>query len=114
LTVTGDTPAGRYQAARLDPVVVECYFASDQVTVIGVAHAGTTKVLLMVTLSSTGLGVQEDLAAPHPRNYTAQPGSATLSSDGGQADGNAVASSGTPPPTLHVEGTAHCGTPIRS
>jgi hypothetical protein len=114
LTLTGDTPAGRDEAARLDPVVVECYFASDEVTVIGIAHAGTTKVLLMVSFGSTGLNVQEDLGSPAPRSYTAPAGSATLTSNGARADGDAVTATGTLPRTLHITGTASCGTPIRS
>jgi hypothetical protein len=115
LTLTGETAIGRYDAATLDPVVVECYFASDEVTVIGVARTDAKEVLVMVSLGSTGIGVEEDLEAASSGRYSAPPGSAALTSDGAHADGDAVAprDDGSPS-TLHVEGTAHCGTPVRS
>src|SRR5204863_2173752 len=59
LTITGATLAGRYDVSRLDPVIVECYFASGQVTVIGIAHAGAASELLMISLRPDGLGVEE-------------------------------------------------------
>jgi hypothetical protein len=115
ITVTGDTPAGRYDASRLDPVVVECYFADEEVTVIGVAQAGDRKVLLMVSLSPTdGVHVEEALTSATPRYYSSAPGSATLSANGGHADGDALDEDATSPYRLHVEGDAVCGTPIRS
>jgi hypothetical protein len=116
ITVTGDTSAGRYEASRLDPVVVECYPLSDQVTVIGIARAGDTKLLLMVSLGSDGLHLEEALGTAGPRYYGSLPGSATLTPEGGHADGDVVERDAdtTPPHTLHVEGTVTCGTPIRA
>src|SRR5262249_24254227 len=67
LTITGQAPTGRYDASPLDPVVVECYFGSEQVTAIGVAHAGATRTLMMVSLGTDGLGVEEALGAAGQR-----------------------------------------------
>ena len=117
LTVTGETPAGRYDAAPLDPVVVECYFADDQVTAIGVARAGTKKVLLMVSLGPDGLGLEEALGSQGQRYYASAPApapAATLGRDGGRADGDVVERSSRRPHELHIEGAVRCGTPIRS
>jgi len=120
LTVTGETPTGRYDASPLDPVVVECYFASGQVTAIGIARAGATRVLLMVSLGSDGLGVEEALGAAGQRYYAsaAPPPSssvpATLGRNGGRADGEVVERNSPRPHTLHIAGAVRCGTPIRS
>jgi len=115
ITVTGDTPAGRYDRSRLDPVVVECYFASEQVTVIGIAHAGKTKVLLMVLLSRPdGVNVEEAPQSAAQRYYSSVPGTATLTSNGAHGRGDAVERNSTHPHTLHVDGSAVCGIPIRS
>jgi hypothetical protein len=113
LRVTGDTPTGRYETSRLDPVVVECYFASEQVTVIGIAQAGDTKVLLMVSLSPEGVNVEEAPTLATPRYYASVPGSATLNANGAHANGDAVEKNSTAPHSLHVDGDAACGTPIR-
>jgi hypothetical protein len=119
LTVTGETPTGRYDRSPLDPVVVECYFADGQVTAIGVAHAGTARVLLMVSLGPEGLSVEEALGSAGARYYTATPApatapAATLDADGGHADGDVAERDNPRPHTLHVEGSVRCGTPIRS
>jgi hypothetical protein len=114
LTVTGDTPTGRYEASRLDPVIVECYFASDQVTVIGIARAGATKVLLMVSLGPDQLNVEEALGSAGQRYYAPGVAAATLTSNGGNAKADVVEKDAAPPHMLHVEGGAVCGTPIRS
>ena len=119
LTVTGQTPTGRYDASPLDPVVVECYFADDQVTAIGVARAGATKVLLMVSLGPDGLGVEEALGGEGQRYYASAPApasapAATLGREGGRAGGDVVERDSARPHTLHIEGTVRCGTPIRS
>jgi hypothetical protein len=115
ITVTGETSTGGYDASRLDPVVVECYFASEQVTVIGVADAGDREVLLMISLSPTdGVSVEEAPTSGRPRSYASVPGSASLTADGGHADGDAVEKDSTSPHRLHVDGDAVCGTPIRS
>ncbi len=119
LTITGETPTGRYDASPLDPVVVECYFADGQVTAIGVARAGTTKVLLMVSLGADGLAVEEALGSEGPRYYGSAPApasapAATLGPDGGRASGDVVERDNPRPHTLHIEGAVRCGTPIRS
>ncbi len=111
LTVTGDTPAGRYEMSRLDPVVVECYFASEQVTVIGVAHAGDAKVLLMVSLSGRdGVNVEEAPTSAAPRYYSFVPGSATLTATG--VTPTATGSRRTPPPpTASTSKVTPCAAP---
>src|SRR5262249_6742213 len=75
LTVSGVTPTGRYDASRLDPVVVECYFGSGQVTAIGVARAGTAKSLLMVSIRPGGLNVEEAPGSARQRYYASVGGS---------------------------------------
>ncbi len=116
LTITGDTPTGRYERARLDPVLVECYFADGQLTAIGIARAGHTKVLLMVSLGPGGsLYVEEAPTSAPQRYYESRPGvSATLTSNGGHANGEVVEQRVASPHTLHIEGQARCGTPIGS
>jgi len=119
LTITGSTPAGRYDGSSLDPVVVECYFADDQVTAIGVARAGTTKVLLMVSFGPDGLGVEEALGPEGQRYYSSTPPAASagdirLGPDGASATGDVVERNSPNPHTLHIDGDVHCGTPIRS
>jgi hypothetical protein len=115
ITVTGDGPQGRYDAAPLDPALVECYFADDQVTVIGIADAGATPVLLLVSLGPDGLlHVEEIPRATTPHYYASAPGAATLTANGGHANGDVVERDTSTPHTLHIEGSAICGTPIRS
>jgi hypothetical protein len=120
LTITGETPTGRYDASPLDPVVVECYFASGQLTAIGIARAGATKVLMMVSLGDDGLGVEEALGAAGQRYYASMspsasaPAPAALDRDGGRANGDVVERNSPHPHTLHIAGAARCGTPIRS
>jgi hypothetical protein len=119
LTVTGETPTGRYDRAPLDPVVVECYFADGEVTAIGVARVDTTKVLLMVSLGADGIGVEEALGSEGQRYYASTPApatapAATLGPDGGRADGDVVERDNPRPHTLHIEGSVRCGTPVRS
>jgi hypothetical protein len=115
VALTGDTPTGRYASSRLDPVIVECYFASSQVTVIGIAHAGPTKVLLMVSLSPDRIGVEEALGSAGQRYYSSSAdASATLTTNGAHAKGDVTEKTTPDPHTLHVEGAATCVTPVRS
>jgi type V secretory pathway adhesin AidA len=82
--------------------------------VIGIARAGTTNVLLMVSLGSNGLGVEEALGSAGQRYYASVGRSATLTSNGGHANGDVVERNTTHTHTLHIEGDAICGTPRRS
>jgi hypothetical protein len=115
VTVTGDNPQGRYNASPLDPALVECYFADDQVTVIGIADVGRARTLLMVSLGPNGLlNVEEVAKEATPRYYASETSTATLTSTGGRLNGDVVERDTSAPHTLHIEGTVTCGTPIRS
>jgi hypothetical protein len=112
ITVTGDSPEGRFEASKLDPAVVECYFASGQVIVLGIARAGATKVLLLVSVGTDGVGVEEELRPSGQRRYASHAGTGILTSNGAHASGDVVEKNATPPHTLHVEGDAVCGTSV--
>ena len=114
ITITGETAAGRFENATLDPALVECYFGSGEVIVLGVARAGDTKVGLLVSITSQGLGLEEEVRPSGQRRYggTSLAG-ATITTTGGHANGDVVEKDATPPHTLHIEGDAVCGTPLR-
>jgi hypothetical protein len=115
ITVTGDGPLGRYNASPLNPVLVECYFADHQITVIGIADVSGAKALLMVSLGPDGLLNSEEVArGTAPRYYASVSSAATLTSNGGHADGDVVERDAATAHILHIAGTATCGTPIRS
>ena len=117
ITVTGDTATAHFDKATLEPALVECYFSAGEVIVLGIAHAGDTKVHLLVSITSQGLGIEEELQPSGQRRYEAAPGSSSAASvitgDGGRANGDVVEKDATPPHALHVEGEAVCGTPVR-
>jgi len=115
ITVTGDTAAGHLDHARLEPALVECYRASGQVIVLGIADTGTSKVHLLVSLTPQGLGVEEEVAPSGQRRYSQPTDGATgveLTGNGGRVDGDVADAQATPPRSLHVEGEAVCGAPI--
>jgi hypothetical protein len=116
VTVTGETATGRYDHARLDPVLVECYFADGQLTLIGIARSSSERVLMMVTLGANGtLGVEEAPRGAKPRFYgSAGDASVTLTPGGGLATGDVVERNATPAHRLTIDGDARCGTPRRS
>jgi len=114
LEVTGATSAGRYEHARLDPVVVECYFASGQLSVIGIARAGDQRVLFLISLGPNGMINAEEAPRHAPPRYYASVGGAALTANGGTAAGEAVEKNATPPHALRIEGDVTCGTPRRS
>jgi hypothetical protein len=107
--ITGDSPAGRYDAAALDPAVVECYFSSGEVIVLGVAQAADTKMLVKVSVHDMALGLDEELVGTAPRRYS-QPASASiLTADGAHVAGDVTEQGASPAHVLHVEGDATCG-----
>ena len=115
ITVTGDTAAGHLDHARLEPALVECYRASGQVIVLGVANTGTTKVHLLVSITPQGLGVEEEVPPSDQRRYsqlTDVPTGAEVTGNGATANGDVADATASPPHALHVEGEATCGTPI--
>ena len=113
ITVTGDTGGAHLDHARIDPVLVECYFSAGEVIVLGIAQGGTAKVQLLVSITSQGLGVEEELQPSGQRRYSGSLSGASITTTGGHADGDVVEKDATPPHTLHVEGDAVCGTPLR-
>ncbi|HYL52840.1 MAG TPA: hypothetical protein VEZ15_12780 [Acidimicrobiia bacterium] len=114
ITVTGTSRTGRYHTSRLDPVLVECYFNSGQLSVIGITRAGNENVQFLISLGSDGvINVEEAPAHAAQRYYGSVSGLATLTSNGGRAHGDVVERKATPPHTLHIEGSATCGTPMR-
>ena len=113
ITVTGDTVGAHLDHARLDPVLVECYFSAGEVIVLGIAQSGGTKVHLLVSITSHGLGVEEELQPSGQRRYAGSLSGASITATGGHADGDVVEKDAAPPHTLHIEGDAVCGTPTR-
>jgi hypothetical protein len=114
ITLTGDTASGRFDGAKLDPALVECYFTAGEVIVLGVAQAGTTKVSVLVSITTQGLSLEEELKPSGQRRYAAAAlAGVTITANGGRADGDVVEQSATPPHTVHIQGDAVCGTPIR-
>jgi hypothetical protein len=114
ITVTGDTPTGRYEGARLDPVNVGCYPSAGEVTAIGIANAGPTRVLLLVSLDSDGIVTVEE-APPDvtPRYYGSDPGSATVTASGGTVAADVVEQDAERSHTLRIDGGLVCGRPTR-
>src|SRR3954451_15893704 len=116
MTVTGDAAAGHLDHAALDPVLVECYFSAGQVIVLGIADTGAGKAHLVIAITAQGLGVEEELQPSGQRRYVAAPGAASdaavITATGATANGDVVDDSVAPPHTLHIEGTATCGTPV--
>jgi hypothetical protein len=113
LTLTGDIAEGALSSAKLDHARVECNrdAAGDEVVVLGLLAIGSTKAFVSVGLRAGGIGIVETLDSGVQRRYQAPPGSATATSTGGHADGDAVEQDVTPPHTIHVEGDVTCGTP---
>lgn len=109
LTITGDSPSGRYDLTSLEPVTVECYPDSGEVIILGVARTGDNAQLVKVSLTRDGLGVDEELGSAGPRRYRGDASTSTITGDGANVLGDVVDDVSTH--TLHVEGTATCGTP---
>lgn len=113
LVFTGDGPEGRL-AAGVDPVSVECvpYAAGDRVSVIGLTKAGSTPILLVISLAADSFSVAAwPRGAPTSRFYqTTKPGSASLVPGGAHVSGDATEPYvATNPLMLHVEGNVTCG-----
>lgn len=123
LTLTGDTAEGTLNRATLDHARVECNQdpAGNEVVVLGLLTVGSTKAFVSVGLRADGLSVIETFELGAQRRYRAPPGSATATSTGGHASGDAVEQflevgsplfeSATPPHAIHVEGDVTCGSP---
>jgi hypothetical protein len=113
LTMTGDTPEGRLDAATLDSARVECNTdaVGNEVSVVGLVTIGSAKVFLSIGLRVDGLGVTEVLDSGTVHQYQAPAGSAVPTPTGGHANGDAVEQNATPPHTIHVEGDVTCGSP---
>jgi hypothetical protein len=83
--------------------------------VIGTTDAGGARALLMVSLGPEGrISVEEVAGDLSPRFYASETSTATLTSNGGRAKGDVVERDTAAPYALHIQGTANCGTPIRS
>jgi hypothetical protein len=111
LTLTGDTADGRLAAATLSDVRVECNTdpVGNEVSVVGIITVGSAKAFVSVGLRVDGLTVSELLESGTSHQYEAPTGSATPTSTGGHANGDAVEKNTSPPHTIHVEGDVTCG-----
>jgi hypothetical protein len=113
LTVNGVIPEGTIQGG-LDPVSVECitFAGGDRVSVIGMTRAGSSPVLIVMTLQADSISVAawpNSLKQSRFFNTTAK-GSVTLSTTGAHVDGKAAEPYATASPlTLTVAGDVTCG-----
>jgi hypothetical protein len=111
VTVTGDTAEGAVQGAQLESARVECNRPGDEVVVVGILRAGTTKSFVDLGLRPEGTDVRQTLADGTEHRYQAPAGTSTLTGTGAHVVADAVEQGSTSPPhTLHVEGDATCST----
>ena len=109
LTISGDIPAGSL-AGPIGPVNVKCAADGSSVSIIGLTTAGSTPVLLVITIASDHFTIA---AAPKDgtgRLYAAKgPGVASVTATGGQVSGDAIAQADASAPTIHLAGDVTCG-----
>jgi hypothetical protein len=110
VTITGETAEGSVQGAPLESARVECNRPGDEVVVIGILRAGTTKSFVKLGLRPEGTDVRQTLADGTEHRYDAPAGSATLTGTGAHVEADAVEQQAAPPRTLHVEGDVTCST----
>jgi hypothetical protein len=110
VTITGDTPDGRLDAAVLDPVRVECDATpgGDEVYASGIANAGTRRVFVGIGLTSDGGVTMNKNTDSTSRRYTAF-GSTTITPEGAQVDATVVDEGTDLARALQVAGTLTCG-----
>ena len=111
LTLIGDIPEGHIDGP-VSPANVRCAADGSNVSVIGLTQAGSTPVLLVISLGTDRLSVaaQAKGAATSRFYTTTTPGVASLVPGGAHADGDATAQNVAGiPPTIHVAGDASCG-----
>ena len=110
LTLTGDIPE-RHIDGPVSPANVRCAADGTNVSVIGLTQAGSTPVLLVISLGADRLSVAaEAKGAATSRFYTTTtPGVASLVPDGAHAGGDATEQNVTGNPlTIHVAGDVTC------
>ena len=92
LTLTGDTAEGTLNGATLEHTRVECNQdpGGNEVVVLGILSVGSTKAFASVGLRTDGLSVIQTFDSGDQRRYQGSPGSATATSTGGHASGDAV------------------------
>ncbi|MEY2565665.1 MAG: hypothetical protein QOE35_194 [Actinomycetota bacterium] len=111
ITISGETPEGPIKDAPLESPRVECNRPGDEVVVIGILRAGTTKSFVKYGLRPEGTSVQQSFADGTGHDYEAPPGTSSLTGTGAHVDADAVEQpAATPPRTLHLEGDVVCST----
>jgi hypothetical protein len=114
ITLDGATATGTFDHANLDPALVECSLSHDEVVLLGIVHATDgTRELFKVSLSNDGIHIDQTTAAGGRVVYTGGADGVTLTPQGGTVNGDAVEQDSQAPHTLHVQGDATCGTPLR-
>jgi hypothetical protein len=114
LTVVGTGPEGRIDG-DLDPVSVECVGSDvgDRVSVIGMTRAGSTPLLLDISLAPGTISIaawpKDDIVA---RFYAdSSPGSVTITDTGAHVSADAGEQNATDDPTaLRIAGDVTCAT----
>jgi hypothetical protein len=111
VTFTGATPEGTLDAAKLDPVRVECDPSpdGDEVVASGLVRVGSANALVALGLTSDGAVTVDEMLSGASHRYVAD-GTSSVTPDGAHVRADVVEQGGaTPAHTLHVEGDLSCG-----
>jgi hypothetical protein len=110
VALTGDTADGRLDAARLEPVLVECNTdpVGNEAVALGIVRVGDTRAHIKLALTSNGVTVEETRPSG-TRRYTGK-GTSTVTTTRAEvradvAEQNAAGTAH----TIHVEGELTCG-----
>jgi len=112
ITVTGTSPIGSFNNAKIDPVIVRCYNYPQYgkyVVAHGIVHAGNTPMLFFVTLQPGNYVIfASDGTAGFSDEFMATSDAAgtTITTTNGQVSGTATDKTGH---SVKLSGAATCG-----
>jgi hypothetical protein len=110
LVISGDISEGSFTGV-IDPVNVKCSADGTDVSILGLAMAGTTPVLLVINVPKDHFTIAAAPKGGTGHLYAANgPGVASVSATGAHLAGDATAQQGGPNAIkLHLAGDATCG-----